>query len=48
MSTGAAPCNLPQTQFSGLIYLDTKTNILYSFSPNSSHSDGVLFSGTRS
>lgn len=50
ISTGAAPCKLPQTQFGGLIYLKTSVtpNILYSFAPNSGHTDGVIFSGTRS
>jgi hypothetical protein len=48
MSSGTAPCLLPQTQFVGLIYLNTKTNILYSFAPNQGRTDGVIFSGTRS
>jgi hypothetical protein len=48
ISSGTEPCLLPQTQFVGLIYLNTKTNILYSFAPNPGHSDGVIFSGTRS
>lgn len=47
MSSGPAPCKLPQTQFGGLIYLNTSTNILYSFAPNGGRSDGILFSGTR-
>jgi len=48
MSSGPAPCKLPQAQFSGLMYLNTSTNILYTFAPNSGRSDGVLFSGKRS
>jgi len=47
MSSGSAPCKLPQTQFSGLMYLNTSSNILYSFAPDTAHTDGVLFSGTR-
>ena len=49
MTSGSgAACKLPQTQFGGLMYLNTKTNILYSFAPNAGHTDGVIFSGTRS
>ena len=47
ISTGPSPCSLPQAQFSGLIYLNTSTNTLYSFAPNAGHTDGIIFSGTR-
>ncbi|MBV8665837.1 MAG: hypothetical protein JO269_05060 [Burkholderiaceae bacterium] len=49
LNSGNAPCVLPNTQFSGLVYLDTtdNPNQLYSFSPNAAHSDGVIFVGTR-
>ncbi len=48
ITSGPSPCLLPGQQFGGLIYLNTKTNILYSFSPNAARTDGIIFSGTRS
>jgi len=48
IASGPSPCLLPGQQFAGLIYLNTKTNILYSFSPNAARTDGIIFSGTRS
>lgn len=49
ITSGGSPCRLPNTQFSGLVYLDTsKTpNHLYSFSPDQAHTDGLIFTGTR-
>lgn len=48
ITSGPSPCLLPNQQFSGLMYLNAKTNILYSFAPNQARTDGVIFSGTRS
>jgi hypothetical protein len=48
ITAGPSPCLLPGQQFAGLIYLNTKTNILYSFAPNQARTDGIIFSGTRS
>jgi hypothetical protein len=48
ITAGPSPCLLPGQEFAGLIYLNTKTNILYSFAPNQARTDGIIFSGTRS
>ena len=45
--TSGPTCLLPTTQFSGLLYLNSKTNIAYAFMPNAARSDGLVFSGTR-
>jgi hypothetical protein len=47
ISSGNAPCTLPNTQFTGLVYLDVANNFLYSFSPNAARSDGLIFTGSR-
>lgn len=47
LTSGAYPCMLTGTTFSGLVYLDTTHNLLYSFSPNGTRTDGLIFTGTR-
>jgi hypothetical protein len=47
LTSGPYPCLLTGTTFSGLVYLDTTHNLLYSFSPNGTRTDGLIFTGTR-
>jgi hypothetical protein len=49
LNSGNYPCQLATSQFAGLVYLDTKNNFLYSFSPTAgaARTDGLIFTGTR-
>lgn len=45
--SGGSPCLLANAQFTGLVYLDTSKNFLYSFAPNTARTDGLIFTGSR-
>lgn len=49
ITSGGFPCILPNTQFSGLIYLETTVapNFLYSFAPDTARTDGLIFTGSK-
>jgi hypothetical protein len=47
ITSGPPPCLLPNTEFSGLIYLDTANNLLYSYAPDTARLDGLIFTGTK-
>lgn len=47
ITSGGAPCLLPNNQFSGLIYLDTTNNLLYSYAPDTARTDGLIFFGSK-
>jgi hypothetical protein len=47
ITSGASPCLLPGTEYTGLIYLNTTTNILYSYAPDVARTDGLIFVGTK-
>ncbi|HSY26030.1 MAG TPA: hypothetical protein VK832_00865 [Burkholderiaceae bacterium] len=47
LTSGPSPCLLTGASFAGLVYLDTTHNLLYSFSPNGTRTDGLIFTGTR-